>query len=371
MADLKKRLASLETRAPTVKDVARLAKVSSATVSRALANPRLVASLTRTRVEEAARKLGYASSSNRRAGRSSRTVLAIIPRLGSPFFTAFLDAATDLLSESGYCMVVGDLRGSTRKDGLFAQALREGQFTGVMLFTGSIPGGMRNGLKLPVVLACNDIPDSEGLALFDAANRDAARQIVSYLIAIGHQRIAHLGGPSRNIEARERHTGFVEAMGAAGLRVDPNLIWEGDFYLGSGVAAAGRFLACADRPTAVFAANDQMAMGFITELKAAGVSVPDQVSVAGFDDIEYSSIFDPALTTMRQPKAEIGRLAALELLRQMNVEVPERPSRIRLSCDLSIRNSTRALRNGTASQTAVSGTTRKSRLLTRPDIVAI
>jgi LacI family repressor for deo operon, udp, cdd, tsx, nupC, and nupG len=242
----------------------------------------------------------------------------------------------------------------------------------VILFTGSIPGGTRSGLKLPVVLACNDIPGAEGLALFDAANRDAARQIVSYLIAIGHQRIAHLSGPSRNIEARERHAGFLEAMGAAGLKIDPNLIWEGDFYLGSGMAAAGRFLACADRPSAVFAANDQMAMGFITELKAAGIFVPDQVSVAGFDDIEYSSIFDPALTTMRQPKAEIGRLAALELLRQMNdVEVPERRSRIRLSCDLIIRNSTKALRSGATSQTPVSSATRKSRLLTRPDIAAI
>ena len=116
-----------------------------------------------------------------------------------------------------------------------------------------------------------------------------------------------------------------------------------------------------------FAANDQMAMGFITELKTAGIYVPDQVSVAGFDDIEYSSIFDPALTTMRQPKAEIGRLAALELLRQMNdVEVPERPSRIRLRCDLIIRNSTKALRSGATSQTPVSSATRKSRLLTRP-----
>jgi len=105
-------------------------------------------------------------------------------------------------------------------------------------------------------------------------------------------------------------------------------------------------------------------MGFITELKTAGIYVPDQVSVAGFDDIEYSSIFDPALTTMRQPKAEIGRLAALELLRQMNdVEVPERPSRIR---DLIIRNSTKALRSGATSQTPVSSATRKSRLLTRP-----
>ena len=315
MAKSDKRPGPAKSGAPTVSDIARRAKVSSATVSRALGNSNLISAQTRRRVMEAARQLGYTAG---RKAKNSRSVLALIPRLGSPFFTPFLDAATDLLAESGYEVVVGDLRGSTRKEGLHAQALRDGLFAGAILFTGAIPGGDRSLLQLPIVLACNDIPGATTLPLFDIANRDAARQIVSYLISIGHSRIAHLRGPGNNVEAGERHAGFAEAMEAAGLRIDPTLIWEGDFYLGSGMAAAGRFLACAERPTAVFAANDQMAMGFITELRAAGVIAPDQVSVAGFDDIEYSTIFDPALTTMRQPKAEIGRLAALELLRRMS-----------------------------------------------------
>jgi LacI family transcriptional regulator, repressor for deo operon, udp, cdd, tsx, nupC, and nupG len=351
-----------------VNDVARLANVSTATVSRALTNSKLVAFPTRTRVEEAARQLGYAASSNRRATTLTRTVLILIPRLGSAFFTAFLHAATDLLAESGYCVAVGDLRGSTRKEALYAQALREGQFAGAILSTGCIPGGKKTALKLPTVLACNDVPGAEDLPLFDVANREAARQIVSYLVGIGHRRIAHVCGPLQNIEASERHAGFVEAMDAAGLEVDSNLIWEGNFYLRSGLAAAGRFLACAERPTAVFAGNDLMAMGFITELKAAGISVPDEVSVAGFDDIEYSSIFDPALTTMRQPKAEIGRQAAIELLRQMNgADVTERVSRIRSSCDLMIRNSTIPLRRGANEDATTTVSPRKSRLLVRPD----
>src|SRR6185503_17433072 len=131
----------------------------------------------------------------------------------------------------------------------------------------------------------------------------------------------------------------------AALHVDPELIWEGDFYLGSGIAAAGRYLGSANRPTAVFAGNDQMAMGFITEVKEAGFSVPGDVSVAGFDDIEYSVIFDPPLTTMRQPRQEIGRLAALELLRRINrADAGGAPARVRLNCELVIRQSTQALR---------------------------
>jgi LacI family transcriptional regulator, repressor for deo operon, udp, cdd, tsx, nupC, and nupG len=357
--------------APTVNDIARVAKVSSATVSRTLANSKLISAQTRRRVMDAVRQLGYKGTAGLKA-KNSRTVLALIPRLGSPFFTPFLDAATDLLAESGYELVVGDLRGSIRKERLHAEALRDGRYAGLMLFTGAIPDEDRTLLQLPIVLACNAIPGEADLPLFDIANRDAARQIVSYLISIGHRRIAHLRGPARNVEAQERYAGFMEAFEGAGLKPDPSLVWDGDFYFGSGRAAAGRFLACVERPTAVFAGNDQMAMGFITELKAAGVAAPDQVSVAGFDDIEFSSIFDPALTTMRQPKAEIGRLAALELLRRMSgTEDTFRPPQLRLDCELVIRNSTSVIRNITPqaknSQTKGAMATRKRRPDSRPD----
>ena len=246
-------------------------------------------------------------------------------------------------------MVVGDLRGSSRKEGHYAHLIQEGQFAGVVLFTGRIPNDKTieaaGASGVPIVLACNEIPGIDDLPVFDVADRDAARQMVAYLISIGHRRIAHIRGPKGNIEAQERVAGYADALKAANLSVDEDLIWGGDFYLGSGVAAAGRFLAHAERPTAVFAGNDQMAMGFITELKNSGLSVPGDVSVAGFDDIEYSVIFDPPLTTMHQPRAEIGRLAALELLRRINgADTGARPSRVRLDCELVIRQSTQALR---------------------------
>jgi LacI family repressor for deo operon, udp, cdd, tsx, nupC, and nupG len=279
-------------------------------------------------------------------------VLALIPRLGSPFFTPFLDSVTDLLAESGLCVTVGDLRGSAKKEGHYARLIGEGQFAGVVLFTGRIPHtetlAAAGRADVPIVLACNEIPGVDDLSVFDVANRDAARRMVAYLISIGHRRIAHIRGPAGNVEAEARAAGYAEALKAAGLPVEDDLLWDGDFYLGSGIAAAGRFLAHAERPTAVFAGNDQMAMGFITELRSAGIRVPGDVSVAGFDDIEYSVIFDPPLTTMHQPRAEIGRLAALELLRHINDPGSRaKPSRVRLDCELVIRESTQALRLST------------------------
>jgi LacI family repressor for deo operon, udp, cdd, tsx, nupC, and nupG len=333
---------------PTINDVARVAGVSAATVSRALANPAVVASSTRLRVAAAARDLGYAPSPA--AKPKGNKILLLIPRLGSPFFTPFLDAVTDLLSESGYCPTVGDLRGSRRKEEHYARALRDGSFAGAILFTGAIPqlvgAGGPSAVPIPMVLACNEIAGVTDLPVFDVADRKAANRMVSYLIGLGHRRIAHISGPSRNIEARERSLGYREAIEAAGLKFDESLVWEGDFYLASGIAAAGRYLASADRPTAVFSGNDQMAMGFITEVKAAGFSVPGDVSVAGFDDIEYSVIFDPPLTTMRQPREDIGRMAAIELLRRIGNENDpvDAPRRVRLECELVIRESTQALR---------------------------
>ena len=333
---------------PTIHDVARVAGVSAATVSRALAKPRVVAPTTRARVAAAVRETGYRPSASSSKSKGNM-VLALIPRIGSPFFTPFLDAISDLLSESGYCVAVGDLRGSRQKEQHFARALRGGSFAGAILFTGSIPRddgeGERPVLDIPVVLACNEIAGVLDLPIFDVDDRKAARSMVSYLTGLGHRRIAHISGPANNVEAQERCQGYKEALNAAGLQVDPELIWEGDFYLGSGIAAAGRYLGSANRPTAVFAGNDQMAMGFITEVKEAGFSVPGDVSVAGFDDIEYSVIFDPPLTTMRQPRQEIGRLAALELLRRMNgADRGEPPRKVRMQCELVIRASTQALR---------------------------
>ena len=137
---------------------------------------------------------------------------------------------------------------------------------------------------------------------------------------------------------------IADALKAAGIAVDPAIVWQGAFQQGTGPATARSFLAQADRPTAVFAANDEAAVDFIRSIEQHGLSVPDDVSVAGFDDIEYLQYFTPGLTTMRQPRSELGRLAATDLLKRMQRDGGELPAaRVELACELIERQSVRAL----------------------------
>jgi LacI family repressor for deo operon, udp, cdd, tsx, nupC, and nupG len=186
-------------------------------------------------------------------------------------------------------------------------------------------------------LICNDIP-GRNLPVVETANRDAARRMVEHLLSLGHQRIAHITGPAHNVEAQERIVGYREALVAAGITIDEGLIWQGDFRTRSGERAAAQYLDAKARPTAVFAANDESAIGFVKTLRDAGIVVPRDVSVCGFDDIGYAAFFDPGLTTMHQPRADIGRLAAEVLIGRIAGKEPSQ-RRTRLTCTLIERGS--------------------------------
>jgi len=259
------------------------------------------------------------------------------------FFTPILNAVEDVLSEAGYGLVIGDTRNSREREAHYARVVRAGQVDGVILLTGHLldQGGGPGIEKLqPTSLICVDIPRAN-LPVFHAANRAAARTIVDFIIAKGHERIAHITGPKGNNESSERMRGYKDALRAAGLPFDAGLIWQGDF-LGEAGPAAARFLGLAKRPTAIFAANDETAVNFIRTVQAKGLRVPEDVSVAGFDDIEYLQFFSPGLTTMRQPRAELGRLAALDLLKRMERDAPDLPpQRVALACELIERESVR------------------------------
>jgi DNA-binding LacI/PurR family transcriptional regulator len=197
----KRRPGPPKTNRPTIADVARIAGVSTATVSRALRNAAAVSSSTQLKIRAAARSTGYEANASPRV--RGTHVLALIPRLGSPFFTPFLDAVTDLISEAGYCITVGDLNGSRRKEEHYARALRDGSFAGAILFTGRVPAiGIAEADARPplvaMVLACNEIDGACGLPVFDVANRKAAQEMVTYLLGLGHRRIAHIRGPTVN-----------------------------------------------------------------------------------------------------------------------------------------------------------------------------
>jgi LacI family repressor for deo operon, udp, cdd, tsx, nupC, and nupG len=334
----------------TIRDVARRAGVSTATVSRALANPDRVAEATKEAVRSAIAEIGFAPNASARSlrARATKMVLALLPGIGNSFYTPILNAVEEVLSLAGYGMIMGDTRMDHAREAHYDLLVRSGQVDGVMLLTGRLPHPDFASLDatVPITLICNDIPGLKGLPVVEIDNLEAAHAIVDHLIGLGHSRIGHAVGPADNVEAGYRLAGYRTALADAGLPIDETLIWQGAFNFEAGVRVGHQFLAHADRPTAIFASNDEMALGFIKTVKDAGVWVPADVSVAGFDDIEYARYFDPALTTMHQPRAELGRVAAETLLARIAGKAKV-PLRTRLRCTLVVRDSVRALRPST------------------------
>ncbi len=304
---------------PTIQDVARYAEVSTATVSRALSNPERVSEATRERVAEAVAATGYTINQSARSLRirAAQTILIALPNIGNPFYSTVLDAVVHEAASRGYGVLVANRVGSDQ-----AQWLREyflsNRADGLLLFDGSMdplafsqmPGPRGS---FPMVFCADENPgDSLNAVLTD--NKEAAVRAIQHLIGLGHRKIGHVHGPSKNGSPAGRMLGYAQAMQEADLEIDPAWILNGDFTLESGFAAGAAYLRLADRPTAMFCSNDEMAIGFISAITKGGLDCPKDVSVVGFDDIGVASFARPALTTMRQPREEMGRLATKTLL---------------------------------------------------------
>lgn len=291
-------------------DVAELAGVSPATVSRVLSNPAIVAEPTRTLVMQAVARTGYRINHAARNLRKQRTgvVVALVPNLGNPFFAKILDGMGRELAQAGYDLLVADTldaAGGHRPLQRFQDASRA---DGIILLDGLAARDDLSGHGPPIVLACEWIEGS-ALPCVMLDNRKGAELAVSHLRDLGHRRIGVIGGPPGNVLHKHRLQG---ARNAA-----PDLVlFDGDFTLQAGQTAAAEFLAMAPetRPTGVFAFSDEMAFAFLSALRRAGVEAPRDVSVVGFDDIELALHLFPALTTIRQPKRDLGRNAARVIL---------------------------------------------------------
>lgn len=332
-------------RSATIADVAALAGVSTATVSRALSRPGLLREATLARVMGAVRQTGYMPNVAARnlRGRRTMVVLVVLPDIANPFFADVLRGIEDALSAHGYGLLIGDIGPNSEKQAQMVGFVQAGQVDGVILLNGHVPskgGRDMTAYGVPMVAICEAIPGAS-FPQVEVRNRESAREAVEHLAALGHRRIAYLGGPERNILERERQAGFRCGLAARGLPAEPAYFFTGDFTLAAGAAAAGRFLATRRRPTAIFAANDEMAIGFIKTVRDAGLRVPADVSVVGFDGIAFADFVEPTLTTFRQPRRELGRAGAGLLVRAMAGEkVDPSEFRVRLDAVLLDRAST-------------------------------
>lgn len=323
-----------------MKDVARLAGVSTATVSRILNSPDAGRPETRRRVAAAVKKLGYepnVSARNLRINRTA-TIIVVLPDINNPFFSFIVRGIEDVAHEQGFSVLLCNTDNDLQRELQYTKIIGRRGADGAIFLTARVssPHILKMAERVPVVLACEYIDGAVSQVSID--NVGAAMDATRHLIQLGHRRIAYVNGPPDVILSRDRLRGYTLALQQAGLPVLEELIAPGTFYLESGVEAARRLLGLPEPPTAVFCANDEMAIGFIRAAEAMGRRVPDDVAVVGFDDIRFASFYRPALTTVAQPMYEIGRRAAQLLLDQVGGKA-DGPQSIVLPHRLVVRES--------------------------------
>mgnify|MGYP005812489477 CR=1 FL=1 len=327
----------------TIDQIARLASVSKATVSRVLNEKGDVAPQTRERVEALITQLGYrpqAVATDLARGRSNLVGL-VMPSLSSPWMMEVVRGVAKRVESSRYDLVlftVSDRRGAER---FLAETLPAGRVEGLMLI---LPPMGANHLKelfrsgFPLVVL-DDRHRHAGIPWIKEWSEDGAFQAVQHLIAVGHRRVAFLSGNAPFLCSKERYAGYRMALEEAGIELDPQLVVEGDLSEASGTRAVERWWQLPEPPTAVFAANDLMAFGVLRGLQRLGLRVPQDVGLVGFDDIPAASYTTPPLTTVRQPLQSMGGRAVELLIDQIERGLSE-PQEVRMETQLVVRGST-------------------------------
>ncbi|WP_323813840.1 LacI family DNA-binding transcriptional regulator [Cellvibrio sp. NN19] len=304
-----------------IRDVARLAGVSVATVSRALSNPEKVSDDSLEKVHNAIAQVGYRPNMLARNFRSARAyaVVVLVPDIANPFYSLFIRALEDRAQQKGYAVLLGDTRGTPEREMDYIRRVETRLADGIVQLRPSSEKSQNNiPPDIPCVNACGCEYTTGPAIRID--NRAAAKTMVNYLISLGHKRIGVISGLKDNPHAIDRLEGYKEALAEAGIPFEKDLIAEGDFTMWSGLNAAFQFCNMKVRPTAIFSMNDEMAIGAMQTLKNQGIRIPEDISVTGFDDIAYSKYSDPSLTTISQPAEEMGKMAMDMLLKVIEGE---------------------------------------------------
>lgn len=297
-----------------IRDIARFAGVSTATVSRTLSSPDLVKPSTRARVEAAVRKQGYlpnaVASSLRR--RRTENIVVIVPDIQNPFFSSIVQGIENVAHRYNHKVLLGESQDCQARVDRYADMLVRREADGLILLGARLPSSVSEAVRgsrpIPIVTACEYVP---GLRAPNVRidNVAAAAAAILHLVRLGHRRIATITGPMSNPIVKDRLRGYRQQMARAKLAQPTSYRVAGDFTLESGYRGMQQLLALPKGPTAVFCANDEMAMGAIRAVKESGGRVPDDISIVGFDDLRFAEYFDPPLTTIRQPRHEIGETA--------------------------------------------------------------
>jgi len=328
----------------SIKDIARKANVAHSTVSRALQNSPVVNRGTAEKIRRIAEESGYRVSAVARglATSKTRTVGLVVTTIADPFVAGVVSGIEDAANANGYSVVLANSHADPEREMMVVRSFEERRVDGVIVTAsrvGALYVPMLSRMRVPIVLLNNQHPGEFAHSVM-IANLEASSQATRHLIGLGHRRIAYLGDRHGHQSDTERFGGYRQALDEADIPFRPELVVHGDGKPEGGIEAMGRLLALAAPPTAVFCYNDMTALGALRRIRMSGLRVPDDISLVGFDDLYIAQYTDPPLTTVRQPKRQMGRLAMEVLLRLLQGSQSEHT--IRVPGELVVRESAAA-----------------------------
>ncbi len=327
----------------TIRQVAKLAGVAPITVSRVINNAGYISAETRQKVEAAVSQLGYVPNTLSQSLRWKQTgmLALVLTDVTNPFWTTVARGVEDAASEAGYHVILCNTDESPQKQEEYLTALLQKRVDGMLLVPArdDLEDIQRvQMLKVPLVVLDRRL--SQPVA--DAVRCDSesgAYQLTRLLLERGHRQIALLTGPEHVATATDRVTGYRRALRAAGLDSDGESVFYGAFTIQSGQDMARQALALNPRPTAIFAGNNFIAIGMMQTLREAGIRVPEEISVVGFDDLPASLLLDPFLTVAAQPAYEMGREATNLLIKRLAGDGAQAPQEVVLPVEIVERKS--------------------------------
>jgi DNA-binding LacI/PurR family transcriptional regulator len=332
----------LGSRQPSIKDIARLARVSHPTVSRALQNSPLVSAETAARIRKIAEEQGYRASAVARGlvTRRTRTVGLIVTSVDDPFAGEVACGVEEVASDRGYAVLLSSAHADPEHERRVVQELAERRVDGVVVTSsrmGALYLPLLKNLDVPIVLVNGQYP-GEFVHSVTIANQEGMRAATDHLIALGHRRIAYLGDSSGYRSDIERLAGYQEALADAGIDFARDLAVEGDGRPEAAMEAMNGLFRLKRPPTAVCCYNDMTALSAMRAIRARGLRVPADVSVTGFDDLFFAAYLAPALTTVRHPMRRMGQMAMENLFKLMSGQ--ESMAQIKVGAELMVRGST-------------------------------
>ncbi len=331
----------------TIKDVARLAGVSTTTVSHVINKTRFVAEATQEKVMKAVDELNYAPSAVARSLKcnSTRTIGMLVTQSTNLFFSEVIDGVESYCYRQGYTLILCNTGGIYEKQRDYIRMLAEKRVDGILVMCSDLTEELQEMLdrhaNIPKVVMDWGPESSKADKIMDNSE-EGGYTATKYLIDNGHTDIACLSGQFEKLACKERIVGFRRAMAEANIPVNEDWILEGNFECDTAVLVADQITAMEKRPTAVFCFNDTMALGLMSRLQQNGIKIPDDVSVIGYDNIELAEYFSPPLTTIHQPKRRVGK-NAFEILLERIKDKDHEKRIFEMQPELVVRNTVKKL----------------------------